>query len=71
MVVPFQNPDSHKLIFGDKVFDTLDISVFWVEGNTPPINMMSQIQGKPLIKSAFSWASTIPIVASQAGCVLF
>lgn len=52
MVVPFQNPDSHKLIFGDKVFDTLEISVFWVEGNTPPINMMSQIQGKPLITIA-------------------
>ena len=52
MVVPFQNSDSHKLIFGEKVFDSLEISVFWVEGTTPPINLMSQLQGKPLITIA-------------------
>ncbi len=52
MVVPFQNADSHKLLFGKKVFDTLEVSVFWLEGNTPPINMMSQIQDKPLITIA-------------------
>ncbi|WP_041246338.1 substrate-binding periplasmic protein [Brumicola nitratireducens] len=52
MVVPFEHPDSHKLIFGEKVFDILEISVFWLEGNTPPINLMSQLQGKPLITIA-------------------
>jgi len=49
MVVPFQSPDSYKLIFGEKVFDTLDMSVFWLEGKNPAIDKVSQIQGKPLI----------------------
>lgn len=52
MVVPFKNDQSHKLIFGDKVFDTLDMSIFWLEGTTPPINQLSQLSGKPIISIA-------------------
>ncbi|MFQ3251286.1 MAG: polar amino acid transport system substrate-binding protein [Glaciecola sp.] len=52
MVVPFTSPGSDKLIFGEKVFDTLDMSVFWLADKTPPISNISQLQGTPLITIA-------------------
>ena len=52
MVVPFKNDQSHQLLFGDKVFDTLVMSIFWFEGNASPIMELEELKGRPLISIA-------------------
>jgi hypothetical protein len=52
MVVPFENKDSDKLIFGEKAFDMLEIAIFWLEGKAPAIKDINQLQSTPIIAIA-------------------
>jgi polar amino acid transport system substrate-binding protein len=52
MVVPFKDADSDKLIFGEKAFDTLEITIFWLPEKARPVTDIVQLREKRLITIA-------------------